>query len=464
MTFEREIDRTISFKNSQGAEVRGTLSQLSRRTVVFEVYNPYSVVQLSEVLSDVNLRRGHQRMFQGDAVVTGLVSTGIMAVISATLIGRWSDLWTRIGDKEAIGTEIEQFVADWEKANKLVPSYQLSVADLRSFLIDLSLWLDQIEVTREEQTGTQSGISDETFWHINKLIEPKLSSVLIAFENASREVAQEDVDVHKLLVYRDLHPLLLAAPFFNRVFRKPLGYAGDYEMVNMILRRTRDGPTTYAQIVNDWFLAGGPPTAHRNRIDILESRLRKVAEQSNGTERKIRILNIGCGPAVELQRFVASHDLAGQCAFRLMDFNAETLRYAELQISKAMAKRVSKPDIEYELRSVNELLRAAVKAEAHAERYDFIYCAGLFDYIGDRICSKLIKFFFEWVDPGGKVLVTNVHSDHYAQGIMEHLMEWYLVLRNEQDMLGLVPNLPNRQVYTDDTGINVFLEIDKPFA
>jgi len=43
-------------------------------------------------------------------------------------------------------------------------------------------------------------------------------------------------------------------------------------------------------------------------------------------------------------------------------------------------------------------------------------------------------------------------------------MEWHLVMRDESDMVRLVPDLEPLKVYTDDTGINVFLEIEKPIT
>jgi len=43
-------DSTVVFRNCQRLEARGTIMRLSRNSVVFEVYNPYSIVQASEVL------------------------------------------------------------------------------------------------------------------------------------------------------------------------------------------------------------------------------------------------------------------------------------------------------------------------------------------------------------------------------------------------------------------------------
>jgi len=59
---------------------------------VFEVYNPYSIVQASEVLTDLRIRRGERQIYKGSAVVSNLISTGLMLIVSASLNDPWSDL------------------------------------------------------------------------------------------------------------------------------------------------------------------------------------------------------------------------------------------------------------------------------------------------------------------------------------------------------------------------------------
>ena len=86
----------------------------------------------------------------------------------------------------------------------------------------------------------------------------------------------------------------------------------------------------------------------------------------------------------------------------------------------------------------------------------------MFDYLSDRVCNKLVRLFYHWCEPGGRVLVTNVHTSNPVKGLMEQLMEWHLVLRNETDMLGFTPERNQSKVYADPTGINVFLDILKP--
>lgn len=465
MRIERNIDRTVSFRSSQGAVFRGTLSKLSRRNIVFEIYNPISPVQMSEVLSDLKVRRGKDIVYQGDAVVTGIVSTSILVVVSATLVNQWSAVDTIFSDPKGLGFEIGRFVEEWARNNKLEPSYQLKVADIRSFLTDLSFRLDQIDLAIEGEHGASSALLDsERFEEIKGPVLPRLNEIFGELESACRELDVDEVENHKQLAQRDLLPLLMASPFFNRVYTKPLGYAGDYEMVNMMFRRERGGKTTFAQIINDWLLSTYPAEAHRNRIYILDKMLSKAAAEAAAANKEVRVLNVGCGPVQELQLFFAKNSEAKRFSFDLLDFNAETLAYAKQQIEAITDLQEEPPKVTYLLKTVQELLRQAIELPEAAKTYDIIYCAGLFDYLSDRVCAKLVRLFYQWCEPGGRLIVTNVHSSNPVKGLMEHVLEWHLVLRDEADMERLAPDLGPLKIYRDETGINVFLEIDKPLA
>ena len=465
MRIERDIDRTVSFRSSQGTVVRGTLSKLSRRNIVFEIYNPFSPVQTSEVLSDLKVRRGKNLVYQGDAVVTGVVTTSILVVVSATLVNQWSAVDAIISEPTGLGSEVGRFVEEWERVNKLDPNYQLKVADLRSFLSDLSFWLDQVDLAVEGEPGANNALLDAArFKEIKVPVMPRLTELFLELEKACRELEVDEVENHKQLAQRDLLPLMMASPFFNRVYSKPLGYAGDYEMVNMMFRKERRGKTTYGQIINDWLLNGGPPEAHRNRIYMLEKMLNEAAEDAAAADKEVRILNIGCGPVQELQLFLSNNKKAHRFSFDLLDFNAETLTYAQRQIETITDGRDDAPKVTYILKTVQELLRQAIELPENPKTYDIIYCAGLFDYLSDRVCTKLVRLFYQWCEPGGRVIVTNVHSSNPVKGLMEHIMEWHLVTRDESDMVRLAPDLGPLKIYTDETGINVFLEIDKPPA
>ena len=87
-----ESDSIILCSTSQGYTIRATPLRITRDVVVFEVYNPYSILQLSEVLLTFKIIVNDQLIYSGRATVSSLVNTGIMLVCEASLEEGWSDM------------------------------------------------------------------------------------------------------------------------------------------------------------------------------------------------------------------------------------------------------------------------------------------------------------------------------------------------------------------------------------
>ena len=82
----------ITCRNSQGTELTANLLRIKRYSVVFEVYNPYSILQLSEVLSDFRIMASRRLLYHGKAVVSNLLNTGIVLVCEAMLEDGWVEV------------------------------------------------------------------------------------------------------------------------------------------------------------------------------------------------------------------------------------------------------------------------------------------------------------------------------------------------------------------------------------
>ncbi len=457
-----DFDSLVTFQNSQGVSARGTLSHATRNQVIFETYNPYSIVQLSEVLTDLRLLRGERLLYSGRAVVSNIVVTGLMAIVSATLVDPWSDL-SRVGPGTGLREEVEQFVRDFDATHEIRPLYQLSVTNLGSFLAELNRWLSQVEATSDSPVAPKDQ-RDFTL-EIEHGLAVKLGGLFGIFEKQAKEINEEEAINHKSFARRQLHPLMLVSPFIFRTFTKPLGYAGDYEMVNMIVRDPLEGSTTYAKILNSLILRSDGAQAHRNRIDRLQRYLHDEALRVT-PKRPLRVLNIGCGPAHELQRFIRNDPLSDQCEFHLMDFNDETLGYAKNKLKEAAAGAGRSPKLVFHHKSINELLKEATRSSLGRDlspfvAADLIYCAGLFDYLNDKICNRLLELFYAWVNDGGFVVATNVTPQNSVRYFLEHILEWNLIYRGMDEMSLLAPDRGKREVNCDETGVNVFLEIRK---
>jgi extracellular factor (EF) 3-hydroxypalmitic acid methyl ester biosynthesis protein len=457
-------DNTLTFRNSQGIEAQGTIIRLSRHMVVFEVYNPYSIVQLSEVLSQIRIHRGDRSIYSGRAVVTNLLNTGLMLIVSASLVDPWSDM-EGVSPGPRLRDEVQSFVHDWSLANeRLRPGYQRSVSSLRNFLQEFSRWLEhgEAEAGIVEPTTPKDTVVN-FIGDVENAVAGKIGELFGRFEEEARLVPDDELALHKSFARHEVHPLMMCSPFLHRTFTKPLGYAGDYEMVNMILRDPWEGQNTYAKILNGVHLRSGVAQAHRNRIDRLVEYLMLESLRGRGRGRPFRVLNVACGPAAEVQRFIRSGELCDNMEIELLDFNEETLKFTELQVADAIRDCRRRTAVKITHRSVHDLLKQAAAKQISVEpRFDLVYSAGLFDYLSDRICQRLLRLFYAWVVPGGMVLVTNVHSDNPIRCCMEHLQEWYLILRNSKQMGQLVPDLGVQKISAEATGLNVFLELRKP--
>ncbi|MHA7681789.1 class I SAM-dependent methyltransferase [Cupriavidus sp. PET2-C1] len=459
MYSQTQIDPVVSFRNSQGEQVRGTIINLQRKALVMEIYNPYSIVQVSEVLSELSVRMGSKNAYLGKAVVMSLVNTGLTAVVSLTLIDEWRELSDLPNEPKSVGREAELFINDWDARFNIRRDYQIVVNEMRAFLSEVSRWVEQVDLT-ENLPKTDGRLREDVFYELATPIMLKVKTYLDRLEGEAEQVDAEIAPVHRTYAQSALHPLLLRAPFVYRTFTKPLGYAGDYEMVNQILNDPQQGPTTYFQIVNTAFLKAAVATAHRNRIDLLVDFLSRQADAARAAGRPFRILNVGCGPAFEIQRFVREYPQPELLSFQLVDFSEETLAYTKSSIESSAASAGHKVSVEMVHQSVHELLKRKIAPDdAGLREFDAVYCAGLFDYLSDKVCSRLLSYFAARTRPGGQLLVTNVHSDNPEKFGMEHLLEWYLIYRDEARMSMLLPEQSrDHKLYVDQTGVNVFAE------
>lgn len=462
----RPIDPVITFRNSQGDAVRGTLTNLQRRSLVMEIYNPYSIVQVSEVLSELTVRSGERSIYKGKAVVVSLLNTGLMALVSVTLIDEWSDLNAIRGDDLAqVGVESQRFVEDWESRFRISRSYQVTISEFRAFLAETSRWADQADMSAVLPREPDGRIRADVFDELAAPIMRKGAEYFVWLEEEGARVPPEDSVAHRNFAQTALHPLLLRAPFVYRTFAKPLGYAGDYEMVNQILADPRQGNSTYFQIINAFFLKAAVAQAHRNRIDILVDYLGRAAAVAKKEGRKVRVLNVACGPAIEIQRFIAEDPNAESLEFTLLDFSEPTLEYTRSCIARAAQRGGKTVSVEYVQESVHQLLKRATKRDDGLDSgvFDFVYCAGLFDYLSDKVCSRLLQYFVVRTRPGGSVMVTNVHSANPQKNVMEHLLEWHLIYRDEAGLQAVLPDTrEDTRLFTDETGVNVFAEFRVP--
>ncbi|MBC2604942.1 class I SAM-dependent methyltransferase [Pelagicoccus albus] len=469
-----ENESLIVCKNSQGTLIRATVMRMTRYLVSFEVYNPYSILQLSEVLGDFEIIINARCVYRGRAIVSNMINTGLVLICEGTLDEEsWIDMemLSPSNQLERLADDFERLIQDWRKLEAVSPELKVSIADIESLLADLQRWTEQLEVTiRSAPESDRSRRELDLINRINALMAPLVAEQFGRFEEVASSVSEEATAIHRAYCRRQLHPLVMCAPFVHRTYDKPLGYAGDYEMVNMILRNPAEGASIFAKVVNSTFLASPPAEAHRNRIDYLVEMLNSEVERGKSAGRATRIFNLGCGPAMEVQKFLEGSSLCDAADFSLLDFNEETLQRTGRLLEDLKSQYGRSTPLRTIKRSVNQILREGPRIGRDGtgdSGYDVVYCAGLFDYLSDRVCQRLLEIFYEMVAPGGVVVATNVDESNPVKGVMEYVMEWHLIYRNAEDFMSLAPRQAPKDCLTlrkDVSGVNLFLEIRKPAA
>ena len=463
----------VTFKTADGVQLHGTPVRVTRHMAVFELYNPNVTLQFSEALDEFDITLQAQKVYSGRATICNVVNAGTKTICEATLK---DDGWTDLNldlvvlNDERLAEEFKKFVQEWQKIYKVLPEYKEAVVDITMFLTDLQFWLEQINLgirSSPKQPEMEQSV-------IKRLSPPIISSLNILFskfEHIAAGLSEEMRPAHRSYIQRLLHPLVLAAPFANRAYRKPLGYAGDYEMVNMMARNLPEGASLFAKIFHVWLVDQGSALAHRNRLKYLARRIEEETMRvSNRSHRDARIYSFACGPAIEVQHFIEDSPLSERAEFTLVDFETHALECAAKTINQTIRKRGLDTLVRFKRKSVQQLIKESQKTNAaeniDREKYDFVYCAGLFDYLPDSTCRLLMKIFYDWLAPGGLLLLTNVAPTTPNRGSMELILDWHLIYRDAAQFLALSDAILEGEprVQSDETGINIFLEARKPIS
>lgn len=459
----------VTFKGVAGSTVRCMLLRFSRHAAIIEIYNSSTTPLLSEVLNGFKIILHGQKAYFGRAVVSKIVDGGSKTICEVSLDETgWQhkDPWLLAKQEGLALEEFNGFIREWQKLYRLSNEFKLTVLDMQHFLHDLRLWLDQIEVgIRSLPQEQQLEVENEILRKLRNSINPILSKMFERFEIVSAKISQDAIPEHRMFCHRQLHPLLLCCPFMYRIFAKPLGYAGDYEMIDMIIRNQFEGDSLFARLLQAYILDEDPAHSVRNRADYFVKRFVEEATRVSFQVRPATFFSVGCGPAREVAAFLKEQALSDRTIFHLLDFDATTLKHTGGILQRLKEQFGRKTSVHLINKSVNQLLKESEGSSLMGDGFDLIYCSGLYDYLSDRVCKQLNNFFYDQLRPGGLLVVTNFDPCNPIRNVMEYIFEWFLIYRDSKHLLALSPEQAARddcRIVSDDTGCNIFLEIRKP--
>lgn len=245
----------------------------------------------------------------------------------------------------------------------------------------------------------------------------------------------------------------------HRARTKPLGYAGDHQMLAWICdEAVSDDPL--GRHFDRFFLKQAAPTSVKNRTEQIAG---AIARHCLATERRpYRIVTIGAGPGLDIRGAAAltPEERRQDLDVTLLDLDSRGLDFANEQITSVLD--------EAQVTSIRENLFRLPKRSSvlpHEGETDFLICTGLFDYLDEDAAAAMLSTFWQQLAPGGTLVVGNFAPHCSTRAYMEWIGNWYLTYRNATQMANLAEaaDLPaaSWSVGAERSGTNLFLSATK---
>ena len=359
----------------------------------------------------------------------------------------FNDLPHMLARKEAIRSSFKEYTAD------LV--YDLSVYKKYFDDLDKPYWDEQEDVRKTVQRAIIN-TEGEAF---KRFLDGKLDEL----QHVVADYSTEEHQLHGFYFRKQLWNFILCCALIARTNLKPRGYAGDSEMMRMIYLNSYLGMSTFSKLMHKHAVEHPAAQSVRNRIGLIAKTLQKYCNSFGFLPReKIKVLSIGCGPALELQQVLTSSQDCEKYHFTLLDQDPLALSEATDLVNEIEKKYNRKVSTDYLECSVRTMIFAS-KLRKKIGQFHFIYSMGLFDYLAEPVAKAVVKNLYRLLVPGGEMVIGNFHVMNPSKYYMEYWCDWVLYQRTEKEFIALMKDNPSSDVSIlfENTGSQMFLNIKK---
>ncbi|MER0239031.1 class I SAM-dependent methyltransferase [Fulvimarina sp. MAC8] len=262
-------------------------------------------------------------------------------------------------------------------------------------------------------------------------------------------------DLVKMIQSHSVARIIHEDPFTRRSFEKPRGYSGDAGLLDFIYRHSSrqtemDSASDRGRAINAYTNEAPAASAVRERRELLARNVDEVAERVG---EHTEILTIAAGHLRETELSEA---------FRAGGLKRWVALDQDPMSVGMMMRDLSGSCVE----PINGSVRGILKGAYNLGRFDFVYAAGLYDYLPDPVSIKLTKICLDMLKPGGRFLLANFADDIADDGYMETMMNWSLLLRSEEDVWRIVNasvdrNTADVRVERGENGNIIYAVIEK---
>lgn len=250
------------------------------------------------------------------------------------------------------------------------------------------------------------------------------------------------------------HPIsgyLFQSPFTKRCFDKPKGYAGDATLIDYIYRigTLKEEYTEIGKMIHDICIHSSCCESVRWRAQHLGEEINKLYESKG---RKISAISIASGHLRELSY--------------VPNFESKIENFVGLDQDED-SNEMARSSYPYKnLYIFDESIKYVLSKKLPENSFDLVYSTGLFDYLETKVAARMTSRMFDLVAPGGSMIIQNFAKGTPEQGYMEAFMDWYLIYRDEAEVMDFMSEINMDQVasfkvYSDYSGNVLYLKVIK---
>ncbi len=227
-------------------------------------------------------------------------------------------------------------------------------------------------------------------------------------------------------VQREMLPYVSKTRLGDRLYSKPRGYGGDFSALELIYQNQPSGAGPLGPLLDRCLLESPAIRALRDRRTILAEEIASTL----GAERDgaARVMSIACGPATEVFDAFEALDDPRRLVSTLVDVDFQALLF----ISERVQRRGLKDQVQMTVKNLVYL--ALGRTELDAPEQDLVYSIGLIDYFNDSMVLRVIDHVHTVLKPGGRVILGSFHPRNPSKAFLDHVLEWPLVHRTEEDL------------------------------
>jgi extracellular factor (EF) 3-hydroxypalmitic acid methyl ester biosynthesis protein len=345
--------------------------------------------------------------------------------------------------------------------------FKALVAELRLFLEDAQARFGELEASLPLHIahGEHDSPAREA------LIERVRSGFAVDVIQASNDInaalqsaSEQEREALREYSLRHLHSLLMQAPWMHRARHKPLGYPGDYEIMNGLYGNHFSGPSLFAKAVNLAFVSTPAAEAVRTRKDLIKRRLSELIDAPL-RQSGVRILSVAAGPAQEVFELLQEREtIPVPVEIVLFDQDKRALSFSYARLKRLVdSKWEGRVSVLHLNDSIKRLLRGSRIFAGHGT-FDAVFSCGLFDYLQLLTAVSLCRNLYALLAPGGTLYIGNMVPNNPSRWFMELHLDWFLVYRQHAELLEIgrsaAPDADVR-VAQEPTGVNPFVTLTK---